>query len=160
MTATTTLATESFDDLLPPAHVTLEEPPATKEGCIEFLLDTLVTAGRVDDREQALSDLLEREEEATTGVGFGIGIPHAKTAAVSRPSVAFACSEAGIDFDAMDDQPAHLLFMLLVPEEGADEHLEILSALSRALMHEAVRDSLREAETVEEIRTVLREAVA
>jgi PTS system fructose-specific IIA component len=74
--------------------------------------------------------------------------------------VAFGRSESGIDFDAMDDEPAHLLFMLLVPEEGGDEHLEILSALSRALMHEDVRDSLREAETVKEVRAVLREAVA
>jgi PTS system fructose-specific IIA component len=155
-----TIDPNDIDRLTPPELVTLEEPPASKEACIEFLLDVAVEADRVDDREQALADLLEREEEATTGVGFGIGIPHAKTTAVSSPSVVFARSEAGIDFDAMDDEPAHLLFMLIVPAEGGDEHLEILSALSRALMHEEVRESLRTAETVEGVRSALKEAVS
>jgi PTS system fructose-specific IIA component len=149
-----------IDRLTPPELVTLADPPASKEECIEFLLDIAVDAGRVDDREQALADLLKREEEATTGVGMGIGIPHAKTAAVSRPSVVFARSEHGIDFDAMDEKPAHLLFMLIVPAEGGDEHLEILSSLSRALMHEEVRESLRTAESVEGVRTALKEAVS
>jgi len=149
-----------IDRLTPPELVSLEEPPASKDDCIEFLLDIAVDAGRVEDREQALHALLEREEEATTGVGFGIGIPHAKTAAVTRPSVVFARSENGIDFDAMDDEPAHLLFMLIVPEEGGEEHLQILSSLSRALMHEEVRDSLRTAETVEGVRSALKEAVS
>lgn len=155
-----TIDPTDIDRLTPPELVTLAEPPATKEGCIEFLLDVAVEAGRVDDREQALADLLEREEEATTGVGFGIGIPHAKTTAVSRPSVVFARSEEGIDFDAMDDKPAHLLFMLIVPAEGGDEHLEILSSLSRALMHEEVRESLRTADSVEGVRDALKEAVS
>ncbi|WP_394342368.1 PTS sugar transporter subunit IIA [Salinigranum rubrum] len=155
-----TIDPTDIDRLTPPELVTLEQPPASKEECIEFLLDVAVEAGRVDDREQALSDLLQREEEATTGVGFGIGIPHAKTSAVTRPSVVFARSEEGIDFDAMDDKPAHLLFMLIVPEEGGEEHLEILSSLSRALMHEEVRESLREAETVGAVRDTLKEAVS
>jgi PTS system fructose-specific IIA component len=155
-----TIDPNDIDRLTPPELVTLETPPPSKAECIEFLLDVAVEAGRVDDRERALADLLEREEEATTGVGFGIGIPHAKTTAVSRPSVVFARSEKGIDFDAMDDKPAHLLFMLIVPAEGGDEHLEILSSLSRALMHEEVRDSLRTADSVEGVRAALKEAVA
>lgn len=59
----------------------------------------------------------------------------------------------------MDDQPATLIFMLLVPEGGEEEHLDMLSSLSRALMHEEVRDSLHEAESAEEVRETLREAV-
>jgi PTS system fructose-specific IIA component len=155
-----TIDPNDIDRLTPPELVTLEEPPASKEECIEFLLDVAVEADRVDDRERALEDLLAREEEATTGVGMGIGIPHAKTTAVSRPSVVFGRSEEGVDFDAMDDQPAHLLFMLIVPTEGGDEHLEILSSLSRALMHEEVRESLRAAETTEGVRDALKEAVS
>ena len=155
-----TIDPSDIDRLTPPELVTLEEPPASKPACIEFLLDVAVEAGRVEDRERALADLRRREEEATTGVGFGIGIPHAKTPAVTRPSVVFGRSEAGIDFDAMDDEPAHLLFMLLVPAEGGEEHLEILSSLSRALIHEEVRESLRTAETVEGVRSALKEAVA
>lgn len=155
-----TIDPNDIDRLTPPELVTLEQPPASKEACIEFLLDVAVEADRVDDRDQALADLLQREEEATTGVGMGIGIPHAKTTAVSRPSVVFGRSDEGIDFDAMDEKPAHLLFMLLVPEAGGEEHLEILSTLSRALMHEEVRDSLRTADSVEGVRDALKEAVS
>ncbi|WP_137288871.1 PTS sugar transporter subunit IIA [Natronorubrum halophilum] len=140
--------------------ITLEEPPAEKEATIEFLLDQAVEAGRVTDRETALEALLAREAETTTGVGMGIGIPHAKTDAVSEPTVVFARSSTGVDFDAMDGEPATLLFMLLVPAEGGEEHLELLSSLSRALMHDDVRDRLHEAESKAAIEETITEAVA
>lgn len=151
---------QDVDTLLPPELVSLEEPPAEKDACIEHLLDMAVEAGRVEDREAALEALFAREEETTTGVGLGIGIPHAQTDAVTRPTVVFARSERGVDFDAMDDEPATLIFMLLVPEGGSEEHLGMLSSLSRALMHEETRDSLHEAESPETVRETLKEAVA
>jgi PTS system fructose-specific IIA component len=150
---------DDIDRILPTAQISLEEPPATKEGAIEYLLDLIADNGRVSDRDRALEALREREEQATTGVGMGIGIPHAKTDAVSEPSVAFARSSDGIDFDAMDDEPAHLLFMILVPAEGGEEHLQILSSLSRALMHEDVRDRLYDAEDESTVQNTVREAV-
>ncbi|TYL39079.1 PTS fructose transporter subunit IIA [Natronococcus pandeyae] len=140
--------------------IVLEEPPAQKEACIEFLLDRAVETDRVTDREAALEALLAREEEATTGVGKGIGIPHAKSDAVSRPTIVFARSEDGIDFDAMDEKPATLLFMLLVPEEGGEEHLQLLSSLSRALMHDDVREQLHEADSKAAIEDTITEAIA
>lgn len=150
---------DDIDRLFPKAHISLEEPPATKEAAIEFLLDLVVENGRVADRDVALEALHEREKEATTGVGMEIGIPHAKTEAVSQPSVAFARSTEGIDFDAMDDKPARLLFMILVPAEGGEEHLQILSSLSRALMHEDVREKLLTADSKETVQNTIREAV-
>lgn len=144
-----------LETLLADEHVGVAEPPADKEACIEHLLDLLVDAGRVHDRETALADLLAREAETTTGVGHGIAIPHAKTAAVDEPAVAFARSSAGVDFDAMDGEPATLLFMILVPERMGDEHLSILSALSRALMHDEVRDDLHDAASPGEVRAAL-----
>ncbi|WP_135819818.1 PTS sugar transporter subunit IIA [Halostella litorea] len=157
---TVTIDQADVDELIPADHVSLSEPPAEKRDAIEFLLDLLVDAGRVDDRDAALSALLAREEETTTGVGKGIGIPHAKTDAVSRPSVAFARSEAGVDFGSMDGEPATLLFMILVPESGAEDHLSILSSLSRALMHDEVREALHAAGDAEDVRDTLKEAVA
>ena len=145
--------------LVPTELITLEEPPEEKEATIEFLLDVAVDAGRVEDRETALADLLAREEETTTGVGKGIAIPHAKTTAVSRPSVAFAHSSAGLDFDSMDEKPAHLLFMLLMPADGDDEHLSVLSSLSRSLMHDEVREDLSTADSPETVQRVLVEAM-
>ncbi|SFG16653.1 PTS system, fructose-specific IIA component [Halopelagius inordinatus] len=150
---------DDIDRLFPKAHISLEEPPASKEAAIEYLLDLVVENGRVTDREVALEALHEREKEATTGVGMGIGIPHAKTEAVETPSVAFARSREGIDFDAMDDEPAKLLFMILVPAEGGEEHLQILSSLSRALMHEDVREKLLTADSEDTVQNTVREAV-
>ncbi|MCL7416901.1 MAG: fructose PTS transporter subunit IIA [Halalkalicoccus sp.] len=151
---------EDIDELLPEEQISLEEPPTTKDACIEYLLDLIVETGRVSDRERALEALLTREEQTTTGVGLGIGIPHAQTDAVERPSLAFTRSSVGVDFGSMDDEPAKLLFMILVPAAGGEDHLEILSALSRALMHEEVRDGLYAAETPADVQSVLQEAVA
>jgi PTS system fructose-specific IIA component len=139
--------------------IALEGAPADKRGVIEFLLDLAADAGRVTDREQALEDLLAREEEATTGVGMGIGIPHAKSPAVVSPTIAFTRVPDGVDFDAMDDEPATLIFMLLVPEEGGEEHLQMLSSLSRSLMHEETREALHEAESEERVQDIVLEAV-
>ena len=152
--------TDEIDELIPASHISLSEPPAEKEACIEYLLDRIVESGRVEDRQAALDALLAREEETTTGVGMGIGIPHAKTEAVNRPSLAFARSEAGVDFGSMDGELASLIFMILVPEEGGEDHLEILSSLSRALMHDDVRERLHAADDESEIQNTLREAIA
>lgn len=148
-----------IDQLMTTELITLDEPPTGKESAIEYLLDFIAEAGRVDDRDTALSALMEREEETTTGVGKGIAIPHAQTSAVDQPSVAFCRSSTGLDFDSMDGQPAHLIFMILVPEGGTDEHLDILSTLSRSLMHEEVRGGLYEADTPTEVQTVMQEAL-
>lgn len=156
----TNIEKDDIDDLLPEAHISLDEPPSVKEDCIEYLLDLVVESDRVDDRERALEALFAREEETTTGVGLGIGIPHAQTDAVTRPSVAFTRSSEGVDFGSMDDEPAKLLFMILVPVEGAEDHLAILSSLSRALMHEDLRDDLYAAETPADVQAALREGVA
>ncbi|WP_227355781.1 PTS sugar transporter subunit IIA [Haladaptatus salinisoli] len=151
---------DDIDDLLPEPHISLNDPPNEKDACIEYLLDLIVNTDRVNDRDAALEALFAREEETTTGVGMGIGIPHAKTDAITRPSVAFTRSTDGVDFGAMDGEPAKLLFMILVPDSGAEDHLAILSSLSRALMHEEVRDDLYAAETPTDVQVALREAVA
>jgi len=152
--------TDDIDELLPASHISLSEPPAQKEATIESLLDLVVESGRVEDRQATLDALLAREEETTTGVGMGIGIPHAKTEAVDRPSLAFARAAAGVDFGSMDDEPATLIFLILVPKEGGEDHLEILSSLSRALMHDDVRERLHAADDESEVQQTLREAIA
>ncbi|WP_135662207.1 PTS sugar transporter subunit IIA [Halorhabdus rudnickae] len=145
----------TIDHVITEDLIVLEEPPANKTDAIEYLLDIAVEAGRVTDREAALEAALERERQSTTGVGKGIGIPHAKTDAVTEPTVAFTRSTEGIDFDSMDDEPAKLLFLLLVPAEGGEAHLGILSSLSRALMHDAVREDLRTADSRAAVKDII-----
>lgn len=155
-----TSETPATEDVFGPELVSLEPVPETKEACIERLLDIAVDAGRVEDRETALDALLEREAETTTGVGKGIGIPHAKTDAVDEPTLVFVRSEDGVDFGAMDGEPAHLLFMILVPSDGAEDHLSLLSSLSRGLMHDELREALYDAEEPQAVVDVVTEAVS
>lgn len=149
----------TIDQVVSEDLIALDEPPAEKIDAIEYMLDVAVDAGRVIDRETALEAVLEREQQSTTGVGKGIGIPHAKTAAVTEPTVVFTRSTEGIDFDAMDDKPAKLLFLLLVPAEGGEEHLSILSSLSRALMHDEVREDLLTAESSVAVKDIIVDAL-
>jgi len=151
--------TDATHHPLTPDLIDLRNEPETKPAAIEQLLDLAVEADRVRDREQALEALRAREAEATTGVGMGIGIPHAKSEAVVSPTIAFSRAPAGIEFDAMDDEPVRLLFMLLVPATSADEHLQMLSSLSRSLMHEETRTALLEAESVDRVESIITEAI-
>lgn len=148
-----------FDQLIDPGLVRLEGVPGTKQETIEFMLDIIDEAGRVTDHDQVLEDLLAREAETTTGVGKEIAIPHAKTSGVDRPTVAFARSDDGVDFGAMDGKPARLIFMLVFPEGSDRNYLKMLSKISRALMHEEVRQVLLEAEDAETVVSELHEAV-
>ncbi|MFB6076972.1 MAG: PTS sugar transporter subunit IIA [Candidatus Nanohaloarchaea archaeon] len=149
----------SLDDIIDPGLVDLDVAAGSKQEAIDHLLEMLSDAGRVDDPGQARADVLEREEEATTGVGMGVAIPHAKTAAVDEPVVGFIRSEDGVDFDAVDGTPATLIFMLLFPEDASKGYLKTLSTLSRALVHEEVRADLADAATPGDVIAVLREAI-
>ncbi|MFC4543312.1 PTS sugar transporter subunit IIA [Halosolutus amylolyticus] len=151
---------DDIDAVLAPELLTLQEPPTSKDACIEYLLDRAVEADRVADRSAALEALLAREAETAAGIGKGIGLFHAKTDAVVQPTIVFARSDEGIDIDTMDGAPATLLFLLLVPSDSTEAHLSILSSLSRALMHDDVRAGLHDAASPAEVRATLVEAVA
>lgn len=153
------MAVPDISSVLDPSRIQLDTEPDSKEDCIETLLDLVEGSGRITDRKQVKDDLMERERQTTTGVGKGIGIPHAKTTGVTEPTVAFMRATDGVDFGAMDEEPARLIFMLLVPEGSSKDHLKLLSSLSRALIHDEVREKLYEAEDEEQIIQVLEEAM-
>ncbi|MDY6771386.1 MAG: PTS sugar transporter subunit IIA [Candidatus Nanohaloarchaea archaeon] len=149
-----------FDSLISPDLIELDQDFQDKDDCIQYLIGLVYQAGRLNDRQQVHNDIMAREEQTNTGVGKGIGIPHAKTSGVDEPTVAFVRAEDGVDFGAMDDSLAHLIFMLLVPEGSSDEHLKLLSTLSRALVHDEVREALMDAATPDDVIDTLKEAVS
>ncbi|MCB5166340.1 fructose-specific PTS transporter subunit EIIC [Streptomyces bambusae] len=115
----------------------------TKEDAIREMAELLAAAGSVRDVDELVRVALAREAQGTTGLGESIAIPHAKTDAVSRPTVGFARSAAGIEWGAPDGTRARLVFMIAVPAAAAgDEHLRILALLSRKLMDAGFRDRL------------------
>jgi len=106
--------------------------------------------------ERAIFDvLLERERLGTTGVGHGIAIPHGKLPTLDRVHGLFARLERPIDFDAIDEQPVDLIFVLLAPEQAGADHLKALARVSRMLRDGQVCDKLRGADNADAIFALL-----
>lgn len=132
-------------DLLKEETITLDLTTATKQDVLAELIDQLDTAGKLNDKEAFTKDILTREAQSTTGIGENIAIPHAKSAAVKAPAIAFGRSKEGVDFDSLDGQPAHLFFMIAASEGANNAHLEALSRLSTFLMDEKFQDKIYKA---------------
>ena len=108
--------------------------------------------------ERAILDVLvERERLGTTGVGGGIAIPHGKLAGLARMQGVFARLERPIDFEAIDEQPVDLIFLLLAPGGAGADHLKALARVSRLLRDRKICDKLRGSETPEAIYALLTE---
>ncbi|WP_114569818.1 PTS fructose transporter subunit IIABC [Exiguobacterium flavidum] len=137
-------------DLLTRDTIKLDLASTSKAGVIDELVDVLHGAGKLNDRNAYREAILAREAQSTTGLGEGIAIPHAKTAAVKTPSIAFGRS-TGIDYEALDGQPSKLFFMIAAGEKADNAHLETLSKLSVYLMDEDFRKSIYAAETKDSV---------
>jgi fructose-specific phosphotransferase system IIA component len=142
-------------DLLSQETIKLNLESETKEDVLIELSNVLDKAGKLNNFDAFLEAVKARENEFSTGIGKGIAIPHAKTDAVETPSLVFAKSDEGIDFDSADKKDSHLFFLIAVPEKSSNEHLKILSKLSRSLMHDELRNNLMNASTEEEILQLL-----
>jgi PTS system fructose-specific IIA component len=147
----------AFAQLLTEDTIRMELDAQRKEECIEKLAATLGELDILSDQRSFVNAVLERETLGTTGIGFGIAIPHGKSSAVKRPSIAFARLKAPIDWQSLDDQPVTMVFLSAVPEESANEHLQSLASLSRKLIHEEFRDRLANAANVQDVLDILRQ---
>lgn len=131
-------------DVTTPELVVINSASTTKDEVIRELAERLVAEGRVTDIDAYLADVAKREEVMATGIQGGIGIPHARSACVTAPSVAVATSVHGVPFGAPDG-PAHLIFLIAAPMGADDSHLQILAAIARRVMRDEFRDALRTA---------------
>ena len=104
--------------------------------------------------------LLERERLGTTGVGQGIAIPHGKLSSLTRVYGIFARLERAIDFDAIDEQPVDLMFLLLAPEQAGADHLKALARVSRLLRDNSVCEKLRGSTSADAIYALLTQTEA
>ncbi len=129
----------------------------SKNEVIEELANLLDQAGVVEDIEKLIHDIKIRESLSTTGIGFKIAIPHAKSKYIKEPAIAFGKSKQGIDYDSMDGLDAKLFFLICMPEQGGNMHLKALAKLSRNLIHESFRNALENATTKEEVLEVLKD---
>lgn len=116
-----------------------------KNDVIGELVNLVSSSNMVKDSDQLLKDVIDRENLVTTGVGYGVAFPHAKTRAVKGIVIAFGRSEKGIEFDAMDHKPVHLFFLIAAPEDAIGAHLNVMARLSYLMKSEKNRQKLMEA---------------
>ncbi|MBF8807465.1 MAG: PTS sugar transporter subunit IIA [Enterococcus lacertideformus] len=129
----------------------------SKKSLFEHLGNVLETTGRITSSKKIIKAFFEREKEVSTGVEEGFGIPHAKSKYVLMPTVCFVHSGKIVEYLGMDDEPIECVFAIVVPSKALNNHLEILSALSRRLVDPFFRKQIKEATTASEIIAILKE---
>ncbi len=149
-----------FMDFVKPAAIRPQLRATDKEGAIRELVGALVEAGEIaeSDQEDIVQGVLKREELGSTGIGRGVAVPHAKHDRVDQPVGTIGISESGIDFNSLDGEKVHLLFLLVSPMKNPTDHLRALENISRQLREDTFCRFLKQAKTVEDVQTLLDEA--
>lgn len=144
-------------DFLQSQAVIADLTSGTKREALEELVGLLKTAGKIKDAKLTVDVLIEREKLGSTGIGQGIAIPHAKTDQAPEVVAAFARSRRGVQFDALDGDPVHIIFLLVAPPDAAALHLKALARISRLLKDKFFRQSLRDAKEVADILKLIKQ---
>ena len=147
-------------DLLNEKSILLGAAVSSKQETIDQVVSLMEKNGNVQDLAAYKQAVLAREEQSSTGVGEGIAIPHAKTAAITAPGLAAMTVPAGVDYDSLDGAAVNLVFLTAAPESGENAHLEILSRLSTMLMDENFRQDLLSAKDGQEFLQIIDRAEA
>lgn len=138
-------------DILSVKHIKAEIESSEKEGVIGELINLLSDDEKIKSLDDVKNAVLEREKIMSTGVGKGFAIPHAKTSSVEGIIASFGKSNNDIDFDALDGEPVHLVFVLVGQDNMVGPHIKLLSRISRMMNKEEFREALLNAKTSEEI---------
>ena len=131
-----------------------------REDAVREMIQALVDAGTIstDQQDEFAKAVMSRERKGSTGFGNGVAVPHVKSPKIEKITVAVGISKEGIEFNALDKQPVYSLFLLLSPEDRPEEHLDAMEAIFGNLSQDQFRKFLRQAESVEEVLTLLEEA--
>lgn len=142
-------------DLLDKRSINLKAAPGSKQETIEQAVELMVKSGNILDPEAYKKKVFAREEESTTGIGDGLAIPHGKGDCVKSAGLAAMVIPDGVDYDSLDGDPVHLLFLIAAPETKDNVHLTVLSKLSRLLMDEDFVNALRNAKDEDEFLKII-----
>jgi PTS system fructose-specific IIC component len=145
-------------DLLKKEAVKIGASAADKQDAINQLIDLHYNAGNINDKEVFRKGILAREVEASTGMGSGIAIPHARNKAVTHAGLAAMTVPDGVDFDSPDKTKSTLLFMIAAPENSSNFYLTVLSKLATLLTDDAFAEKLRKAKNTDEFLKIVDEA--
>jgi PTS system nitrogen regulatory IIA component len=131
-----------------------------RDGVITELVTALDKAGRIGkgNSDKIVKAVIKRENEASTGMGKGIAVPHVKYKAIKEVVAVVGQSSKGMDFAALDKQPVYSVILLISPADDADKHLQAMEKIFRHLQQEKFRKFLRQSQTAAQIEDLLREA--
>jgi mannitol/fructose-specific phosphotransferase system IIA component (Ntr-type) len=140
--------------------ISLDLKATDRNGVIKELVGALVEAGSIsaEDQDAVCRAIIQREKQGTTGFGKGVAVPHAKHAGVKKMISTVGRSVNGVDFAALDRAPVFIVMLLLSPADQPDEHLASMECIFRYLQRDNFRRFIRQAESREEIRELIREA--
>lgn len=146
-------------DILNKEQILPELAASTRWEAIDELINRLVECGKIkpESRDQIAAVVKKRETSMSTGIGFGIGIPHASTDLIYEVVGAFGRSKRGVNFDALDNQPVHLVMLFLVPQGQFQKHLHTLANIAKRLHNKDFRTALEEAPDAEAMMNIIRE---
>jgi nitrogen PTS system EIIA component len=139
-----------LSELIAPDAIIARSPATSRRQALQAMADALAKSAHIDARA-VFDAVLLRERMSGTGIGEGVAIPHAPVAGITRPLGAFARLETPQDFDALDQRPVDLVFMLLAPPDKGADYLKALAKVSRLMRRADVRERLRAARGAEEL---------
>lgn len=149
-----------MSDIVLPEAIIAQLEAVDRNAVIREILDVIAPqVGLSDDDTATLyKAILQRENQGSTGLGKGVAVPHVKHRSIKQVTAAFARSETGVDFAALDREPVYSVFLLLSPADKPDEHLAAMEKIFKSLQNDTFRRFLRQASTREEILDLLKEA--
>lgn len=142
-------------DLLDERSIELHGKADSKQEVLDKMIDLMCASGNIKNREEYKKGVFAREEEGTTGVGDGIAIPHAKSDAVERPGLSAMILPDGVDYQALDDEPVHIVFLIAAPNTKENVHLDVLSKLSVLLMDDNFTNKIKNAKSTKEFLEII-----
>lgn len=145
-----------LNELLKQNFIIMSLKGNNKEEILRELTDRFYEKGLIEDKNSLFNTLIERENIATTGLGRHVGLPHARTNAVSKLHLVFARSEKGIDFKSLDKKKVFLFFLFVGPDDKNEEYIKILAKLSRLIRIKEVRESLISAKNEDEVLDIIK----
>ena len=144
-------------DYLPKSHIIPELKGINKIDIIEELLKKMKELDIINNYEIALTDIFAREGYLSTGLENGLAIPHAKTDGIDKLGMVFGLKRNGVEFESLDEKPAHLIFLVLSPRDTSGPHIQALALIARNLKNSKIRDKLKKANSVSEIAKIFEE---
>lgn len=145
-----------LSDLFKEDSICLDIEPAAKEALLESILRDLDSNDKIADFDSVLSDVIDRENVMSTGIGNGVAIPHAYTDGVEKLVAGFFRTKTAVDFASIDGKDVDLFFIILGPKASRRNHIKVLAKVSRLLNHDEFRGGLREAADVSGVLDVFK----